>query len=311
MTAATGERQAACMLTDDQKLHDILRSNMLFSVFSRAYEFPGQLKQKQGPVKPSGFYEPAFKKEADIFEAVVGGLHLDSAAVPGGAIAIQKWFDILIEPWIDWTLTRMNSNLKSSFMTYNRIPLEPRKPSKALAHAPPGSRARAGSPRRKIAVASSSRIARRAAKKAPRHSTIGGWPGAPEGMNVDAMHAGAEERRWARIQRLEDYQTFEVQTPRGDRPAPEHTVDGQGHGMHRQSQGLRVHNASSMALMDSEQNRHRNSVYRGDPGYSRDHTRLPDLRVRRPAPPPVPYRPLVDYTDLVGQRPVEREQRHY
>ena len=287
------------MLTGAQKLHDILRSNVLFSVFSRAYEFPRRLKRQNR----TGW---TFKKEADIFEAVVGGLHLDSANVPGGLIAMQKWFDVLIEPWIDWTLSRMNMNLVSSFMTYNKIPLEPRKPSRALVHVPTGARARSTSPRRKIAPASSSRVVRPRVK--PRENpTIGGWHTAL-GMD-DQLRAGAAERRWARIKSLEQYQTFDRQGPGRDRPALGYRIDGQGHdgqghGMNGQSQGLQ--DSHSVALIVPEQHLYRAPVYSGDPGYARDRTRLPDLRVRRP--PPVPSRPLVDYTDLVDQRQADREQ---
>jgi len=280
-----------CILTDGQKLHDILRSNMLFSVFSRAYGLSRRLKQKN----EVGGFGWTFKKEADIFEAVVGGLHLDSAAAPGGWITMQKWFDVLIEPWIDWTLSRLNVNSKSSMMTYNHIPLD-RKPSNALVHGSAASRARSASPRRKIAPVGKNRRGKHAARQ---NQTVGGWPTAAEEMNIDAIDAGAQERRWARIQSLEHYQSFDIQRPGHCRPAPEHMED-EPRGMHGPSHGLQLYNTRSMALIGPMQDSHAAPVYPGDPSYSRDRTRLPDLRVRRIPHPPVPNRPLLDYTDLAS-----------
>lgn len=102
-----------------QRLHDILRSNALFSAFSRAYEFPDKLLREHGRKEALGF-----KVEADIFEAAVGGLFQDGAGEERGWIQLQAWFDVLIEPWIDWTIARLDPNLRDSYLTFNRVPLD-------------------------------------------------------------------------------------------------------------------------------------------------------------------------------------------
>ncbi|KAI5812902.1 hypothetical protein BZA77DRAFT_296549 [Pyronema omphalodes] len=97
---------------------EILNMNSLFRCFSRAYEFPSQLLSGKNKTKLDE------KTEADIFEAVVGGLFEDSAYEEGGWIELQNWFDVLIEPWIDWLIARSSPSQRQKFITYNRAPLQ-------------------------------------------------------------------------------------------------------------------------------------------------------------------------------------------
>jgi hypothetical protein len=92
--------------------------NALFRCFSRAYEFPSQLLSGRNRTRLDE------KTEADIFEAVVGGLFEDSAYEDGGWIELQNWFDVLIEPWIDWLIARSSASQRQRFITYNRAPLQ-------------------------------------------------------------------------------------------------------------------------------------------------------------------------------------------
>ncbi|KAI5786158.1 hypothetical protein FPQ18DRAFT_78019 [Pyronema domesticum] len=97
---------------------EILNMNALFRCFSRAYEFPSQLLIGRNRTRLDE------KEEADIFEAVVGGLFEDSAYEDRGWIELQNWFDVLIEPWIDWLIARSSASQRQRFITYNRTPLQ-------------------------------------------------------------------------------------------------------------------------------------------------------------------------------------------
>ena len=46
-----------------------------------------------------------------------------------GWIALQSWFEVLIEPWIDWTIARHDLQLCDQLLTFNRIPFDTRSQS--------------------------------------------------------------------------------------------------------------------------------------------------------------------------------------
>ena len=46
-----------------------------------------------------------------------------------GWIALQSWFEVLIEPWIDWTIARHDLPLCDQLLTFNRIPFDTRSQS--------------------------------------------------------------------------------------------------------------------------------------------------------------------------------------
>ena len=46
-----------------------------------------------------------------------------------GWIALQSWFEVQIEPWIDWTIARHDPKLRDQWQTFNRMQLEKRSQS--------------------------------------------------------------------------------------------------------------------------------------------------------------------------------------
>ncbi|KAF8539007.1 hypothetical protein BDD12DRAFT_118248 [Trichophaea hybrida] len=204
------------------RLHDILRSNALFSSFSRAYEFPDKLlreKEAQGPM--------GFKVEADIFEAAVGGLFEDGAGEERGWIQLQTWFEVLIEPWIDWTIARLDPALRDSYLTFNRVPLDKKSQSplnpkglvlpkitrrdrKILKPTTPLTRSRKGA---KFLPPKPPKPPKQPKKKKPKLSKARNLvPYVPPQMavqqyaapnmamvNAEQPHAGSAERRWEHL----------------------------------------------------------------------------------------------------------------
>ncbi|KAI5779134.1 hypothetical protein EDC01DRAFT_634269 [Geopyxis carbonaria] len=104
-------------------LHCILRCNKLFSVFSTAYNLPARAEELQAQHNmPTKITDP--KKQADIFEAAIGGLYEDGAETPGGWITLQTWFDALIEPWVDWLFGMLHPDHRARFTTFNKMCLD-------------------------------------------------------------------------------------------------------------------------------------------------------------------------------------------
>jgi hypothetical protein len=88
-----------------------------------------------------------FKEEADIFEAVIGGLYEDCNGDDAGWKTLQQWFDRLAIPWVDWFMEKLDGWRKDKFLTFNRIPLANKKKRKILVPTGPrGSAADTGRP---------------------------------------------------------------------------------------------------------------------------------------------------------------------
>lgn len=67
----------------------------------------------------------SMKVEADVFEAVVGGLYQDGCHSARGYTELQVWFDTLIEPWIDYQIAYVvKPGALKGLLNLNYIPLD-------------------------------------------------------------------------------------------------------------------------------------------------------------------------------------------